>query len=64
MPTKLIKTEPSGIKDIKQPGQNHPPPQHEINPSPLGSYPNMFPRHHGLNVPPQQQLHREEDIRR
>lgn len=56
-------------KDLKQPGQPLPP-QHELHPkdmspSPIGSYPNMFSRHHGLNVPPPQQMHsREEELRR
>lgn len=71
---KLIKSESSLLKDIKQEsGLQQPPPQHQQQhpmqhpkeqQSPIGVYPGMYQRH-GLGVPPpSHQMSRDEEIRR
>ncbi|XP_053697920.1 zinc finger protein 609 isoform X2 [Sabethes cyaneus] len=70
---KLIKSEPTLIKDIKTESghsmhsKEQPPPGQSPGQSPLSTYGGMFPRH-GLNVGPSSQapqhLSREDDLRR
>lgn len=77
VPTKLIKSEPITVKDIKtesghpmHPKDQPPPGQPPQGQPPISAYSGMFQRH-GLNVgppsqppPPPQHMNREEDLRR
>ncbi|EAT40951.1 AAEL007376-PA [Aedes aegypti] len=75
IPTKLIKSEPIAVKDIKTEGghpmhpKDQPPPVQQQGQPPISAYSGMFQRH-GLNVgppqPPQPSPHmnREDDLRR
>lgn len=75
MPTKLIKSEPIAVKDIKTESghpmhpKDQPPLGQQQGQPPISAYGGMFQRH-GLNVgppsqpPPPQHMNREEDLRR